>query len=108
MSNPLTDLIGALTNSNSQVSGVTGIKGAQTPQSNVTNAAGAAAAIPNAYSSVQNALSGFYDVLTNGKMWRSLGWTLLGVVLLFIAILLLIGPSAERAAPLAAAKAALL
>jgi hypothetical protein len=37
---------------------------------------------PEAFSSVQNALSGFYTVITNGKMWRSLGWLLLGVVMI--------------------------
>lgn len=37
---------------------------------------------PTTFSSVQNSLTGFYDVLTNGKMWRSLGWLLLGVLLM--------------------------
>ena len=41
---------------------------------------------PNVFSSVQNALTGFYDKLTDGKMWRSLGWIILGVLLMFIGI----------------------
>ena len=42
------------------------------------------------FSSVQNALTGFYDVVTNGKMWRSLGWLLLGVVLMIAGLGLLL------------------
>lgn len=34
------------------------------------------------FSSIEHALTAFYDVLTNGKMWRSLGWLVLGVVLI--------------------------
>ena len=60
------------------------------------------------FSSVQNALTGFYDVLTNGKMWRSLGWLVLGAIFMLIGILWLIGPSASRMSPLGAAKRALL
>ena len=52
------------------------------------------------FSSVQNALSGFYTVLTNVKMWRSLGWLALGLMLMFTGIVLLIGPSAARRSPL--------
>jgi hypothetical protein len=40
-----------------------------------------ASALAN-FSSVQNALTAFYDMLANGRMWRSLGWLLLGVVLI--------------------------
>jgi hypothetical protein len=42
------------------------------------------------FSSVQNALTGFYDVLTNGKMWRSLGWLLLGVLMMIAGVALLL------------------
>lgn len=44
------------------------------------------------FSSITNALSAFYDVLTNGKMWRSLGWLLLGVALIGAGLYLWIGP----------------
>lgn len=30
------------------------------------------------------ALGAFFDTITNGRMWRSLGWLLLGVVLIII------------------------
>lgn len=43
-----------------------------------------------AFSSVQNALSGFYDVITNGKMWRSLGWVILGILLMISGLGLLL------------------
>jgi predicted phage tail protein len=62
----------------------------------------------SAFSSAANALTGFYDVVTNGKMWRSLGWLLLGIVLMFIGIAMFIGPSASRMSPLGAARKAVL
>jgi hypothetical protein len=34
------------------------------------------------FGSIEQALTAFYDVLTNGKMWRSLGWLVLGIVLM--------------------------
>jgi uncharacterized membrane protein YccF (DUF307 family) len=51
------------------------------------------------FSSVQNALSGFYDTVTDGKLWRSLGWLLLGILLMLTGIGLLIGPAAARRSP---------
>lgn len=42
--------------------------------------------------------------LTDGKMWRSLGWLLLGILLMFIGIALWIGPSAARRSPLGIAR----
>lgn len=51
------------------------------------NSAGAGGAV-SAFTSTENALSGFYDVLTNGKMWRSLGWLLLGIVLMILGLAL--------------------
>lgn len=56
--------------------------------------------ISNPFSSIQNALSAFYDVVTNGKMWRSLGWLLLGVLLIIFGIVLWIGPTAFKATPI--------
>lgn len=75
-----------------------------------SGAAGAAAGPPNtaqdvgtaasnvggaisAFSSIQNALSAFYAELTNGKMWRSLGWLLLGIALMGLGAWLWIKPS---------------
>lgn len=33
-------------------------------------------------SDVGSALVAFFDTITNGRMWRSLGWLLLGVVMM--------------------------
>lgn len=43
---------------------------------------------PNVFSSIQNALTAFYDAVTNGKMWRSLGWLILGVLLMIMGVAL--------------------
>jgi hypothetical protein len=59
------------------------------------------------FSSIQNALSAFYDKLTDGKMWRSLGWLLLGVLLMITGVALWIGPSAMRMSPIGVARRAL-
>lgn len=53
--------------------------------------------LPNPFTDVAHALSAFYDVLTNGKMWRSLGWLLLGVILMFSGIFMLIGKRSPAA-----------
>lgn len=93
MGNPITDLLNGIVGGNSDTQQVTGVKGS-TPQSNVAAVAGAAEAAPAAFTSVQNALSGIYDKLTDGKMWRSLGWLLLGVVLMFAGVAMLVGGKA--------------
>jgi hypothetical protein len=83
----------------------------KTPTTSVSSqVANTAGGIPGAseFSSAANALSGFYTVITNGKMWRSLGWLLLGIVLMFIGIAMFIGPSASRMSPLGAARRAVL
>jgi hypothetical protein len=51
------------------------------------------------FSDVSHALTAFYRTVTDGKLWRSLGWLLLGVLLLFTGIGLLIGPAAARRSP---------
>lgn len=38
------------------------------------------------FSSVQNALTAFYRAVTNGKMWRSLGWIVLGLVMIIMGV----------------------
>lgn len=43
------------------------------------------------FGSVADALSAFYQKVTDGKMWRSLGWILLGVILIFVGLALLVG-----------------
>jgi hypothetical protein len=56
-------------------------------------------AIPSAFGDVASALSAFYDKLTDGKMWRSLGWLLLGVLLITFGLILWLGPGALKASP---------
>lgn len=99
MSNPLTGILGAIGIGNSETQQVTGIKSG-TPQSNVAAAAGAAsdaasaaASLPSAFSSIQDSLSAFYDKVTDGKMWRSLGWIVLGIFFILLGLVLLLAPS---------------
>jgi hypothetical protein len=42
------------------------------------------------FASVAQGLTAFYRVLTNGKMWRSLGWLLLGLALMIAGAALLL------------------
>lgn len=63
----------------------------------VANSAGVGGAV-SSFTSVQNALSAFYDKLTDGKMWRSLGWLLLGVILIISGVAMLIGEKALNVA----------
>lgn len=43
------------------------------------------------FSDVTHALSAFYKELTNYRVWRSLGWLILGVVMIFIGLFMWIG-----------------
>ena len=45
----------------------------------------------------------FFTAVTDGKMWRSLGWILLGLGLMYLGVFLWIGPSAARLSPIGAA-----
>lgn len=55
------------------------------------------------FASVAQGLTAFYRVLTNGKMWRSLGWLLLGLLLMIAgAALLLKGRITTSVVPAAA------
>lgn len=42
---------------------------------------------------------GIWAAATDGKFWRSLGWLLLGVALMFLGVSWWIGPSAARMGP---------
>jgi len=46
------------------------------------------------------AVEGIWAELTDGKLWRSLGWLVLGIVLMLLAAGWMIGPSAGRRSPL--------
>lgn len=65
----------------------------------------ASGAIPSPFGDVAGALSAFYDKLTDGKMWRSVGWLGLGVWLILAGLLLWIGPTAFKATPVGRAAA---
>ena len=79
----------------------------------VSNASGAVGTAAGAVSSAAGGVAGFagfatviegiWTELTNGKMWRSLGWLLLGIVLMLLAVGWWIGPSAARRSPLGVA-----
>lgn len=77
------------------------------PTTSVAQQAKNATPIGN-FADVGSALTAFYRKVTDGKMWRSLGWLLLGIALMFAGIAMIIGPSASRMSPLGAAKRALL
>lgn len=78
----------------------------QTGAAPITGTAGEAAtgqtgALPNPLAAL-GSLEAFFKVVTDGKLWRSLGWVLLGVILVMAGVLLWIAPTAAKAAPLAA------
>jgi len=54
----------------------------------------------NTFSSVEQVLSSFYDQITNVKMWRSLGWLLLGILLIISGLIMWLGPVAFKASPI--------
>jgi len=88
-----------------------GIEAAAGGEANVTQAAGPAeATTPQQLASEApgiNLVEGIWSELTDGRMWRSLGWILLGIVLMLLGAAWWIGPSAERASPIAVAAGAL-
>jgi hypothetical protein len=97
VSNPvlsaLNDLKNAITQGNSEVQQVTGVK-APTPQTNVTSAVNGASQVASdasSLSSLPGEIGGIWSDLTDGQMWRSLGWLLLGVILIIIGLVLLLG-----------------
>lgn len=58
-------------------------------------------------SGIAGSLTAFYDAITDGKLWRSLAWVVLGVLVMLLGVALWIGPSASRASPLGLATRAL-
>jgi hypothetical protein len=54
----------------------------------VENSASQETGIP--FNSVEQALSAFYDTITDGKLWRSVGWLALGIVLMLGGLLLIL------------------
>ena len=87
--------------------GVAGVLiGAGTQQPSTAVPAGQAAAADAPYLVPLAGLAGsaeaFFTALTDGKMWRSLGWVLLGVLLLLAGMLLWLGPGTVRRTPIGA------
>ena len=50
--------------------------------------AAAVPSIPDPLTGIAGALEAFYQAVTDGKMWRSLGWILLGILLMWFGTLL--------------------
>lgn len=75
---------------------------------------GAGIGLPNPFQGISDtahaiaAIGAFFvdawKILTNVKMWRSLGWLILGILLMLAGVLWWIGPSASRAGPLGVAQ----
>lgn len=85
---------------------VLAVESAMGGESNVENTAGpATATVPSipGLGGLVTVIEGIWAGLTDGKMWRSLGWILLGIVLMLLGVGWWIGPSAERASPIALA-----
>src|SRR5215469_9553426 len=77
-----------------QAQGVIGLnkKVQQTGAAPITGTAGEAAtgqtgSLPNPLAAL-GSLEAFYQVITDGKLWRSLGWVLLGVILIMAGVYL--------------------
>ena len=89
----------------SAVAGVLIGAGNQQPSTAVPEgqvAAGAADPLVAPLAGLAGSAEAFFGALTDGKMWRSLGWVLLGIVLMLFGVLLWIGPSAARRSPIGA------
>jgi hypothetical protein len=54
-------------------------------ESNVVNTAGpATASVPSGLGPLITTIEGIWAALTDGKLWRSLGWLLLGITLMLM------------------------
>jgi len=67
-------------------------------------AAGAAGAVTSAWGGAITAAEGIWTELTDVRMWRSLGWLVLGIVLMLLGVLWWIGPAGARRSPAAVAR----
>lgn len=88
----------------SAIAGVLIGAGTQQPSTAVPAGQAAAAAAPDALLGPLAGIAGSFEALftavTDGKMWRSLGWILLGILLMIAGVLLWIGPGAARRSPI--------
>lgn len=80
-----------------------GLESAAGGESNVTATAGPAGATSPQQLAGEapyiSTIEGIWTELTDGRMWRSLGWILLGIVLMLAGVAWWIGPSAARRGP---------
>jgi len=72
-------------------------KAAQTGAAPITSTAGEAAtgqtgSLPNPLAGIAGAFEAFFSAVTDGKLWRSLGWLLLGIILIMAGVYLWIVP----------------
>ena len=49
---------------------------------------------------IAGSFEAFFKAVTDGKTWRSVGWILLGILLMLFGVLLWIGPSGARRSPI--------
>jgi hypothetical protein len=77
---------------------VLAVEAAAGGESNVIGPAGAANATVPSIPGV-SLLAGIWTNLRDYKMWRSLGWLFLGIVLMLLGVGWWIGPSAARMSP---------
>jgi len=75
----------------------------QTGAAPVTGTAGEAAtgqtgSLPNPLAGIAGAAEAFFTAVTDGKLWRSLGWVLLGIILVMAGVYLWIVPPAANKA----------
>jgi hypothetical protein len=70
----------------------------QTAAANPQNYSAPNLSIPG-LSGLVTVIEGIWAGLTDGKMWRSLGWIILGIVLMLLGVGWWIGPSAARRSP---------
>lgn len=77
-----------------------GLGAASVPGSGVAGAIGTGV---DGISAIGASLHTFVSAITDGKLWRSLGWVILGIFLLLLGIGLWLGKDAVKAIPLAGA-----
>lgn len=85
------------------------VSGMMGGEANITNPQGAVvsdAATGAGLFGLVTTIEGIWADVTNGKMWRSLGWLILGIVLMLLGVAWWIGPSAARMSPLGVARRA--
>jgi hypothetical protein len=49
---------------------------------------------------IAGSLTAFFQAVTDGKLWRSLAWILLGILLMLLGVFLWLGPGAARRSPI--------